>query len=442
MNKGRSLLSSLSYVGGSEIVARIAHFMTFALCTRYLGPAGFGIYGTAWALYSMALPVVQGGPELLGVRLLASGEKGDKTGVAITSLKLALTLCVIPILMAAAFFFYAHEPTIIVQVFAQSLVLFGIAISPAWIARGRQRFDLHAWNRIAQAMLMTAAVFTLLGVVRNPVVVAIAELGSFLFAFWITARALSLPTTDDAPASARFAAVLPATVRQIFDGLRNYAWPSLALGLSGLASAIQITACIPIAGYFLSTEETGIVSAVLRLLIFMFAQFQVLIQVFYPRLAKHYASDKRQGRELAADLFVYFLILSFVATVALVLLSAPIVRLILGDAYLSAISLLWLLSPLLFIVGSGSVFGYALLAGGRHIEYAITNIGGAIILVIASLLAYRALPTPAATAVLIPVTLAQVGAQIFFCYRRGLLRMRLFSLHRFSPSYLAAFLKS
>jgi O-antigen/teichoic acid export membrane protein len=439
VNKGHSILSSLSYVGGSEVVARIAHFITFALCTRYLGPAGFGIYGTAWALYSMALPIVQGGPELLGVGLLASGDAGNKTDIAITSLKLALTLCVIPILMVAAFFFYTHEPMIVAQVFAQSLVLFGIAISPAWIARGRQRFDLHAWNRIAQAILMTVTVFVFVSVIPRPIVVTIAELGSFLFAFWITARALRVRTTTG---SSWFFSVLPSTVRQITDALRNYARPSLALGLSGLASAIQATVCIPIAGYFLSAEETGIVSAVVRLLIFMFAQFQVLLQVFYPRLAEHYTSDARRGQDLVGDLFVYFSILSAVAALALAMLAGPMVRLILGDAYLPAIPLLWLLAPMLFIVGAGCVFGYALLAAGKHLEFAITNIGAAIVQVIAALLAYSVFPTPIATVVLIPVTLAQVGAQIFLCQRHGLLRMRLFSFHRFSPSYLAAFLKS
>jgi O-antigen/teichoic acid export membrane protein len=344
--------------------------------------------------------------------------------------------------MAATIFFYAHESAIVTQVFVQSLVLFGIAVSPAWIARGRQRFDLHAWNRIAQAIFMTVTVFLLVSVVQNPVVVAIAELGSFLFAFWITARACRVPLAGDTPGSSRFAAILPSTFHQIVDGMRNYARSSMALGLSGLASAIQATACIPIASYFLSTEETGIVSAVLRLLIFMFAQFQVLLQVFYPRLAEYYASDVPRGQKLAADLFVYFAILSAAAAIALAVLAGPIVRLILGEAFLPAIPLLWLLSPMLFIVGAGCGFGYVLLAAGKHIEYAITNVGGAIVLVIASLLAYGAAPMAATTAILIPITVAQVGVQIFFCYRHGLLRMQLLSPHRLSPSYLATFLKS
>ena len=69
--KGRTVLSNLLAVATAEVVVRMAQLLTIAVVARYLGPVAFGVVGTAWAIHSMTLQVVQGSPELIGIRRLA-----------------------------------------------------------------------------------------------------------------------------------------------------------------------------------------------------------------------------------------------------------------------------------------------------------------------------------------------------------------------------------
>ena len=443
MNTPRSTLFGLGYVGISEVVARLAHFVTFAISTRYLSPAGFGIYGTAWAIYNMAIPLVQGGPELLGTRDLAQDGQTRARIAEITALKLALAICAMAVIVIVAFTIYRDDAPLRSQIVVQSLVLIGIAIGPGWAARGLQRFDIHAWIRVSQAGAMAILCYAALPLIADPSVVALAEMASFLIAFWLGVHLLATPVLGtDTSKTISWSVLLPTRWRDLKDGLSRYLRASAVLSFSGLASAVEMSACIPIAGYFLSAEKTGIVSAVLRLLFFMLAQFQVLLQVFYPRLSALYASDRDRGRDLAMDLFVYFSIVSVVATAALILLAEPIVRLVLGESYLQAIPLLRLLSPILIAVGAGSVFGYVLLASGKHVQFTISNVGGAIVLVPSVCISYLTFPTSTATVVLLPILFLQAGVQALICHRYDLIRIKSFSFRRLTPSYLINFLKS
>src|SRR6266851_4723309 len=69
--EARSVLVNLLSVGSGELVSRVAQLAFVALVARRLGPVGFGIVGTGWAFYDLAQPVIQTGPEFVGIRTLA-----------------------------------------------------------------------------------------------------------------------------------------------------------------------------------------------------------------------------------------------------------------------------------------------------------------------------------------------------------------------------------
>jgi O-antigen/teichoic acid export membrane protein len=332
----------------SEFIARAAQFGVLALAARHLTAAAFGIYGLAVAMHQLALAVVQNGPELHATRLLAQGGGGGALIPRVIGLKLGLAAAAYALVVLAAFGVYRNA-ALPAQAMTQELLLPIVAVGSSWALKATGHFTIFAVFRCAQALLFLGFVALLFA--RGATQLAVPE---------AEAAATGLVVAASLPLCLRHASMARGTPTERLLG------PSLALGLSGLCSDAIWSMPVTIGGLFLDAAALGRVAGVNRILTALNGVYQVLLQVFYPALARRYAEDARSARALAGALLTYAALGSVALTAAGLLFAAPLVRVLLGAGKAETVPVFQLCLGALIPAFVGSVAGYALLAAGRH----------------------------------------------------------------------------
>ncbi len=341
----------LSAMIASEIVARAAQFAILATAARALSPASFGIYGLAVALCQPALAVVQGGPELHAARLLAQGRGDAALVLRLMRVKAGLAAAAYVAVCLIAHLGY-RDTAAVQQIMVQALLLPIAAVGSTWALKAVDRFAAFAALRCCQTLLFLGLTILFLAHAASP---------------------LALPLAEATAAATVGIAAMPYCLRMVGSGVPSSRdplfGPSLALGLSGLCSDAMWSMPVTMGGLFLDAASLGRVAGVNRILTALNAIFQVMLQVFYPSLARRYASGPEAGAALAATLLLYVAIGSVIVVAIGLTGAAPVIRLLLGPGKDQAVPVFRLCLAALPPAFIGSVVGYALLAAGYHQTY-------------------------------------------------------------------------
>jgi O-antigen/teichoic acid export membrane protein len=404
----RRLSIDVIWVGAAELIALGAQLGIVALLGHALGPAGLGVIGMAWALYAIALPLVQDGPETVGVRALAQAP--DDVGAAgrIVAFKLAIALPVVALGIGGALVVFGPAAATGRQVGLQALVLVPIALSYSWALRALERFDLVALTRAGQSVLTLALLAVVLRVWPVPLAAPVVDFtAGALFAIMTVLLARRyLGTPAIAPLGR------PATSAIV--GGRQHGGGALPLGLAGVAAAVVWTALIPMAALVLPAAEVGQLTAAIRLLLVINTAPQLLLQVLYPRLARGMAGDAAATRRDIWRLMGLTLVVSGAVALAVAALAGPLLAVLFGPGFAEAAPLLRLLAAGIVANALGSVAANGLLAAGRFGIYAAIMVAGAVVLAgglaIGLALAPRDAPAPIMVAALFALAVAQAVA--------------------------------
>jgi O-antigen/teichoic acid export membrane protein len=409
-----SFREHLSAVTVSEIVARSAQFGVLALAARELAPSAFGIYGLAAVLHQLSLAIVQNGPELHATRLVAQQLGRREVVLRLAALKGALAAGAYLAIILIALAVY-RDPALLRQVSVQGLLLPIAAVNMVWVLKAGSRFGLFAFARGGQAILFLGLVYIFLRRGPSPLAIPCAE-----------AAATGMVVLLSLPFCLRLAGRGESTPRP------KLLFPSLALGFSGLCAEAIWSAPVTIGGLFLDTGAVGLVAGVNRILTALNGIFQMLLQVFYPSLARRYAEDAASARNLTVSLLAW----SAAAAVASIAIGSvfaePLVRLLLGPAKLSAVPVLrlylWALGPTF----TGAILGFALLASGHHKIFTNLAIAATAMAFAGAALGYALAPEPRMAAVQVATQVLYTAALLIVTSRLGLVG----SLRALRPSGL------
>mgnify|MGYP000858046562 CR=1 FL=1 len=408
--RGASVGLHLATAGGGEAAGRLAQILTVAVAAQALGPEGLGVVGIAWSLTAVALALVQGGPELAGIRELGAGAAASHTQpriiVTVTALKLALAVAALPVLLAVQWGL-GHTGAAAVQQLAAQMAAAGLtAAGYAWALRGICRPGDQALVRVVQAVATLAIFWPLVSLWPDPLAVPAAEGGGAAIALLFGRQRLG-----------RLARATPPSLTE----LRAMAGPALHLGLSGLVTTLAWMAPLLAAAHSAPMEEVGLLTGVLRLVLGCVGILQIAIQALFPLLTRALAQDSARGRDATVALTVQAVLATLAATALLVAAAPAVVPAVLGPGFGEAIALFRLLIPVLIPVALGSPASYALMARGKTPAVLWVAVAAALAMAAACAAAFAVSPTMTSATALHPVLWGQVAVTMVVAARYGVI---------------------
>lgn len=409
---GPGLVAQLAATGGGEAAARVAQLLTVALIGQTLGVAGLGIVGLAWSLTVLVLAVVQGGPELAGVRLLGMGAPSSAAVIhATTVLKLRLALASIPLLFSVQWALGHSQPEALLQLAAQACAVLAVSTGFAWAFRGLYRPKEQAAIRSVQAFGGLLLLWLILQVWPSPLAAPVAECLAGLAAAAIGWHRLRSP--KERPES--------GSLRAASSGLLTN---SLALGLANLASTLGWMAPILAAARWSTLEDVSYLTGALRLLLGGVGIIQIGFQAIYPALVRLQTGDPRAAAVLIAALMIQSTAAASVTALALALIAPALTPFLLGDELAPAGPVLAALAPLLIPITFSSAISYALMGRGETRLITHIGVGAAILTALLCAVSFQVLPGPWGVLALHVAAWGQTVAICIAGHRRGVFTLR------------------
>ncbi len=353
-----TLLAQLLGTGGGEVASRLAQLGTVALAGWMLGVEGLGLIGIAWSLTTIAQALIQGGPEMAGIPLLAlaSGDtdrsQASAPGVIaeVTRLKLYLALAAAPLLVLAGLVLGHGDRAAMLQLVAQICAMIVVTLGYAWALRGLLRAVEQGVIRTLQAVTALALLWPLLMVWPSPLAVPVTEAVAALLALGLARHRLdSLARSAEATRS----------------GVRRLVGPALRLGLAGLLSTFGWLVPILAAARWAPIEQVSYLTGTMRLILGILGVIQIALQALYPALAHIHAQYPGRGRAATLSLVLFAPAVTMIGLIPLMIGAEWLVPALLGPEFVAAGPLFQALLPVLIPVALSSPVSYALMARGE-----------------------------------------------------------------------------
>lgn len=395
----------------AELIARISQMVIVALASRLLGPAAFGLVVFGWSVAALSLPVTQIAPETVGVRYISEGRDPGLTWRAVTLYKigvaLVILLCLVPLGPWSPIGILAINAPAFWQCTANAFALLVVGANPIWALRGMQGFGQANIARMIQSISAVGLCLILILLAPDPVMVPIGEamagiISAALAYFFLRRHGL------------RFGG-------KIFHGLQLVDLRLIGLNAFGASAATALWyAPLLVAWIHLSPDDFGLLGAVWRLTIALYAMGLVVYQVLHPIMVRTYTADQALGRRFAARLLILATIGGLALIAGLQIFAGAIIAILFGESFSAARPLFVWISPILLPALIGSVFGYALLSGGQEGQYAraatITTLLGMI--AVFGLLVWW--PDAMAFIIMVPIMVLFAVLQAIYAQRAGL----------------------
>jgi PST family polysaccharide transporter len=349
---------------------KVGFFIANLYLARVLHPANYGLLVVAQSLIYYAWQASDLGTTLYGIREVArSHQDSADCGGSLLSLRIVAgaTGSLICLLIVAI---WPLPGTTKMIFFGACWYLFTRALYPDFVYKGLERFRALAFGSIGSGLAF--AVLTLI-LVHGP---AQAALATLLWSFsWCTGALVLLVylrTREHVNLRLSF------RPRDWLPHMRQ----SVQFAYTGILILIYDTLPILLIGAFLGAAKLGLFSAVYRLLITLAGVSNMLAMATYPVLSNRYANDIHKFRSTHRR-FRNVMLSGGVLTAALgAIFAKPIVLLLLGSQYGSAIPAFRILALDLICYSVRFIYGTALGASGHQKYYTITSLAGLAVLAV------------------------------------------------------------
>lgn len=420
---------------GGEVASRLAQIVAVAVVGWSLGAGGLAVAGIAWSLTLIVQAIAQGGPDLVGVRVLAlaAGDPRRISQVVVDTgrQKLALAIAAVPFLVVFQALTGRHDAGSLWQLAAQFGALMVVSQNHVWVFRGLGRSLDQALLRAVQTVGMLGILVAALAVWSSPLVVPMAEAVAGLLVLMVgRARLARLVGGRKHP-------VATSDWPTLLQGGRA----AVGLGIAGLLSNLCWQAPVILAARWAPLEHVGYLAVAMRLIVGANGVLQIGFQALYPTLARVYANGVAQGSAVVWGMAAYAGLAAAAGAGMVALTTDGLLRLIAGPEFAPAAPLLAALLPVLVPVALASPLSYGLMARGDTRAVLALQGSAAAATLAACALAFDNHPSSWAALVLHPLLWGQALATAAVALRRGtLIRPPTGWIQGLRPSVLGRFL--
>jgi len=365
MNGRPSVLRGISLLGSAQAVAMACGVVTAALLGRAIGPEGYGVIGFGVALVAFFNLAVTLGTDTLGSRNIAR-EPAQAASILGTILSLRLVLLIVlGVVFVLISYLLDRTPVQRTVLLIQGGGILVTAMTLDFLFQGLHRLSFMAVRQIMASVLTLIGVFLL---VRQPQDVVLAAM------VFVSAGLVSV------------LAVFPAAVRQTggfhfnfsFDAWRATLAPALPLALTGAMNTILFNTDTVMLGLMVPAHDVGLYTAAFRLLMVALVPAGIVHAVFHARLSAAYG-DLESMRLTAHGFCVVLLFAGLPVTVAGMVLAAPTIRLLFGEAFTDSVPIMTILMGACSLAYIGMMSGATLLAWNGEKVHLKVNVAAAVV---------------------------------------------------------------
>lgn len=401
MNK-KSIAKNFIYNIAFEILAIIIPLITTPYLSRILGAEKIGIHGFTASVVTYFILFGSLGVGLYGKREIAyiqdDIEKRSKTFWEIFSLKF-ITLSLSTIIFYFTFCLNG-EYTVYYKILILTIIASAVDIS--WFFHGMEEFKKT--------------------VIRNSLVKIVSTICIFVFIksqedLWIYFLIYSLSTLLGNLSLWLYLPkyVVKTKIKNL--NLMKHLRPTIVLFLPQIATQLYTVFDKTMIGIIIvDKSEVGYYEQAQKIIKLLLTIVTSLGAVMMPRIAATYAKgDTKQIKEYMNKSFSFILMLSFPIMFGICSIAPHFVPVFFGEGYDIVVNLIWIICPILVLVGLSNVTGTQyLLPTKQQKKYTISVILGAVVNFILNLLFIKPFGAIGASIATVISEIAVTGSQFFF----------------------------
>lgn len=327
--------------------------LTFPYLTRVLGITNFGIYALAFAITTYLVLVSDWGFPLTASAQISrtrdDPEELNRIFWSTLTAKVLIALVLITGVLAGIAAFPALRDAGLVLICASGMVVANV-ITVNWCLQGLERLGQFAFAAAIGRALTVPATFLLVKDSGDAWIAALIQSGGAIVGGLFSIMFVRRLRVIGAPA---------INMRHAMAQIRE-AWP---LFLSSISVSLYTTTNTVILGALQGPAQVGLFSSADRLRAAAQGAIAPISQAVYPRAARMMSIEG--GRDVALRFARRLLwaqgLFTLAISLVLFLAAEPIILLLAGRNYESAVPILQILSPIPFLVGVSNVFGIQLM---------------------------------------------------------------------------------
>lgn len=420
MTTKKSIIKNYIYSVAYQVMSIIIPLITTPYLSRILGAEKIGIYSYTVSIVTYFILFGSLGTFMYGSREIAYVQN-DKHKRSKLFWEIFL-LRVVTVALAAAVFFFTFVAFGEYQIYFSILSLHLIAtiFDVSWLFEGMENFKTTATRNIVIRLAGTAAIFAF--------VKSADDLWIYLLIFSLSSLLSNISLWISLPKHVEFVKLKSLNLRKHFK-------PIAALFLPQIASQIYVVLDKVMIGAIISDKsELGFYEQGEKVIKLLITVITAISSVMLPRIANYFANNNKEELEKhihKSFKFIYLLAIPMIFGILAV--TDLFVPAFFGEGYDKVVTIMNMLSPIILIIGFGSVIGIQyLVPTKRQTELAISYCVGAAVNVILNLALIQSLGAIGASIGTIFAELFVTGTQLYFV--RGDFSLK--TILKFSAKYL------
>ena len=366
----KQLISNFFSLSSIEMANYLFPLITVPYLVRVLGPTNYGLVAFAMAFVQYFVIFTDYGFNLTATRSI-SVSRGDPAKLArifsaVMAVKFTIMAASLAVLIVLVWAFQKFRPDFLLYLFAFGLT-FGYVLFPIWFFQGIEKMkSIAVLNLLGRALFLIAILFFVRKESDYLYVPLFTSFGSIL----VGVVSLCIIFTRF-----KIRVVLP-TIREMGKQLKD-GWNVF---ISKISISLITTSNTFILGFFATTGVIGYFSAGEKIIDLASRAFSPILVAVFPHIAKIAEVAKDIALEKLRKIFVMVMLSSLVVFAGMFIFSDPIVRIVLGPKFDNSITIVRILSPLVFVVPLAYIFAnLGLLPFGLDRYFARIYISGGIL---------------------------------------------------------------
>jgi len=339
--------------------------INFAYASRVLGPSGIGKVQFVIVFATYFVVIAQLGIPVYGMREVAKArgdkKKLDKLFSELLFINLLSSLSMSVIYGVLIFSIGWFHDSLNYYLFGGLLILSGFSVLD-WFYMGMEQFRFLSLRSIVIKVVALAALFLFVRTPENLMIYFLITIFSILATnLWNLFRIKGQITI-------KFRHIEP----------KRHFWPLLILYASSLTISVYTLGDTLLLGFLTNDKAVGFYTAAKKLTIIVIPLITSLGTVLIPRLAKSLdLKNKRETDVRVEQSFSFICLFGIPVSMGLFIFAPEIMRLFSGPQFMGAVFTLQLITPVIFLVGLGHLFGMQLLIpGGFEKQYLFATLLG------------------------------------------------------------------
>ena len=362
----KTAIINLSVLFLSYFAVRVGSFVTEAILARRLAPASYGVLNISFAVVSYLLLLPDAGLSVYGAREIAKNpERATYITKAIVLTRLVISLVVF-VVYVVVLSFVNLDPKLSWVYVGSGTFLLAFAVNLEWLFQGLSQAAIVSVKRFLVQVASVAYAAVFIQSANDVVPASFLRTASELVGFCLL-LAGAMSYTSRHPNSQKL------NIRDCVPMLRA----SLPLGASAFLTSIYVGKLDSILlGAYFPPQVVGWYSAAYNIHTGMVGLVQIVVYVYFPLLARAALQGKESFERTRTAFLRTALVVALPTSVAGLLFAKPVIDLVFGNDFSSAVNALLILAVDPVIIGISATFAISLVAAGFNMDALVIYAGG------------------------------------------------------------------